>query len=80
MTCDEPQETGARLILTRRRRESARATRYIMAGSYSFQNGHYKTAANDCNYLFPACSWLFYALHGLLYLFLLCSRWLNDPG
>ena len=34
--------------------KKAQAARYIMAGSCSFQNVHYKNAANDCYCLFPA--------------------------
>ena len=57
--------------------KKARAARYIMAGSCSFQNGHYKNAANDRNCLFPAVGCIFSTfmqLHGLLFLFLLFRK------
>ena len=72
--CDETRETlldfGAK---------KARAARYIIAGSCSFQNGHYKNAANDRNCLFPAAGCTIFCiiimqLHGLLFLFLLYRK------
>ena len=44
--------------------KKARAARYIIAGSGSFQNGHYKNAANDRNCLFPAVGFIIFCLHG----------------
>ena len=52
-----------------------------MAGSCSFQNGHYKNATNDCNCLFHQLAVLsseFIQLPGLLYLFLLQRKRNND--
>ena len=45
--------------------KKARAARYFIAGSLSFQNGHHKNAANDCNCQFSSSR--------LYYLFHLCS-------
>ena len=46
------------LILVRRRH-----ARYIIAGSCSFQNGHYKNAANDRNCLFLAVGCIIFCIH-----------------
>ena len=37
--------------------------RRIIAGSCSFQKGHYKNAANDRNCLFPAVGLIIFCIH-----------------
>ena len=36
-----------------------------MVGSCSFQNGHYKNAANDRNCLFPAAGCIIFCIHAV---------------
>ena len=53
--------------------KKAGAARYIMAGSCSFQNGHYKNAANDRNCLFPAVGCIFFCIHAVTWTFIFVS-------
>ena len=56
--------------------KKAQTARYIIAGSCSFQNGHYKNAANDRTCLFPAVGCIIFCIHvhELLSLFLLYRK------
>ena len=54
--------------------KKARAGRYIMARSCSFQNGHYKNAANDFNCLFPAVGCIIFSIYDFYICFFYIER------
>ena len=44
-----------------------------MAGSCSFQNGHYKNEANDRNCLLPAAGCIIFCIHAVTWTFIFVS-------